>query len=69
MRRVASVVAGIALAVIAAAPVLAIDFPEQGKPHSCAVVTSLPKDVVGHLFTVSPAAAQKLLALLADACG
>ena len=69
MRRVASVVAGVALAVIAATPVLAVDFPEQGEPHSCAVITSLPKDVIGHLFTVSPAAAQKLLALVADACG
>ncbi len=38
MKRIASVVAGATLAVVASTPALAADFPEQGKPHSCAVV-------------------------------
>ena len=69
MKRISAMLAAIALQAAIATPVLAADFPEQGKPHSCDVVTSLPKDVIGHLFQVSPDAAQRLLDLLTDACG
>jgi hypothetical protein len=36
--------------------------------RACDVVQSLPKDIIAHLFSVSPATAERLLALLADAC-
>ena len=68
MKRVSSIIAAVSLIFILAAPAAAIDFPEQGNLQSCEVVTSLPKDVIGHLFEVSPATAQKLLDLVTDAC-
>ncbi|MFL5779310.1 MAG: hypothetical protein ACJ761_10240 [Chloroflexota bacterium] len=53
---------------LVAGPAAAAAFPEQGRPHSCAVVTSLPKDIIGHLTSVAPGAAARLEALLIDAC-
>jgi hypothetical protein len=50
------------------APTAAADFPEQGNPHSCAVLTSLPKDVIAQIRAHAPATADRLEAQLADAC-
>jgi hypothetical protein len=68
-RRLASVFVAIAAIFALASPIAAGGFPEQpGALPACAVVQDLPKDVIGHLFGVSPAAAERLIALLTDAC-
>ena len=69
MKRIGVTVAALALSFTIAGPVAAADFPEQGKPQSCAVLLSLPKDVIGHLFTVAPATAERLLAQITEVCG
>lgn len=51
-----------------AAPTAAADFPEQSNVHACAVVQSLPKDIIEHSWGVAPGAAEILLANLVDAC-
>lgn len=51
-----------------AAPANAGSFPEHVRPPACEVVTALPVDIVGHLFTRPAAAADILAALLTDAC-
>lgn len=43
-------------------------FPDQGQPHSCGVLTTLPKDVIGQIAAHSPETAARLAAQLADAC-
>ena len=69
LHRVTALVLGLVLALTLAFPVLAGDFPEQpGDLPACPVVQSLPKDIIGHLFGVSPGAAERLVALLTDAC-
>jgi len=56
-------------ALATAAPVAGSNFPEQpGDIPACDVVTSLPKDVIGHLLAVNPQAAERLLDNVADAC-
>jgi hypothetical protein len=68
MKRVVSLATALLLAAVTAGPVAAIDFPEQSHIQSCAVLQSLPKDILAHLFDVSPATAEKLFATLTDAC-
>ena len=68
MKRLIAALAASSLVLAIAVPVAAADFPEQAHVHACAVVQSLPKDVLGHLAQVSPATADRLSALLADAC-
>jgi hypothetical protein len=69
MKRISAILAALTLLLAMATPVLAADFPDQANLHSCDVVTSLPFDVIGHLFQISPEAAQLLLDLVTDACG
>jgi hypothetical protein len=68
VKRALPVVLALSTILATAGTVTAADFPEQANPHSCGVVLNLPKDVIGHLFGVSPATAERLLAQLADAC-
>ena len=51
-----------------AAPAAADEFPSQGKPQSCEVLQTLPKDVIGQIAAHSPETAEALLARLTDAC-
>ena len=69
MKRIGMFAAAIALSLSLAGPVGAAGFPDAGKPHSCDAVQSIPKDLIGHLFTVAPATAARLLALLTEVCG
>ena len=43
-------------------------FPDQGQPHSCGVLTTLPKDVIGQIADHAPEAAARLEAQFIDAC-
>jgi hypothetical protein len=69
MKRLTSLVLVGALTIAVAAPVAASNFPEQSQIHSCAVVQSLPFDVVQHLFDIENfATGERLLDLVIDAC-
>jgi hypothetical protein len=63
--RLSALALAFTMALALAAPVTAA----QPSPlPACAVVQSLPFDVIGHLFSVNPAAAERLIALLAETC-
>ena len=64
---IAASIATLALSMLGA-PAAAADFPEQARPHSCAVITSLPKDLLAQVGAHAPETAARLAAQLADAC-